>query len=323
MVKQFIGVDISKDYLDYLELNQPHTKRLRNKVSSIKKWLANYPVGHAVFVLEPTGTYSDLLVQLLSDKGFEIRLASPRRSHSFSRALGQIHKTDRSSAQTLLQMAVSIDLPIYQPRTQNMQQRKQLQMAYNALSKQQRQLKNQLHALSYKPTVNTIAQEALQNTLQTVEEQLKQLENELQTLDDEEAHEFQNLATSVVGIGSKSARLLLIHTNGLKIVQGAAQLLSFVGVIPGSHQSGSSVYKKGRITKRGSTQLRACLYNAAKSAKRYNFACKALYERLRKRGKPHKVAMVAVMKKLLQQVFAVVKSKTKFDNQLYHRLVAK
>ena len=71
------------------------------------------------------------------------------------------------------------------------------------------------------------------------------------------------------------------------------------------------------MTKKGASQLRACLYNAARSAKRYNNACKAIFKRLRQKGKPYKVAMMAVIKKLLQQVFAVVKSNTKFDNELY------
>jgi len=121
----------------------------------------------------------------------------------------------------------------------------------------------------------------------------------------------------VTGIGIKNANLLLIYTNGLKLFDISGALLNFVGIVPSSHRSGSSVFKRKGMTKKGASQLRACLYNAAKSAKRFNNACKALYERLRKKGKPHKVAMVAVIKKLLQQVFAVVKSNTQFDNELY------
>ena len=60
--------------------------------------------------------------------------------------------------------------------------------------------------------------------------------------------------------------------------------------------------------------MRAVLYMAARSARRYNLSCKALYERLRAKGKCHRVAMMAVINKLLHQVFAVVKHNTEFVN---------
>ncbi len=56
---------------------------------------------------------------------------------------------------------------------------------------------------------------------------------------------------------------------------------------------------------------------AARSAKKYNLACKDLYDRLRQVGKPHKQAMVAVMNKLVKQAFGVVNSGVSFDNEYY------
>jgi hypothetical protein len=56
---------------------------------------------------------------------------------------------------------------------------------------------------------------------------------------------------------------------------------------------------------------------AARSAIRFNLACKELYDRLRAKGKPYKKAMVAVMNKLIKQAFGVVQSKTEFDNNFY------
>lgn len=157
----------------------------------------------------------------------------------------------------------------------------------------------------------------LQTSLTALEEQQQLLEQELQELTDEDIAEFSELSQSVTGIGPKSSSLLMIYTNGMKNFSSKAQLPKFLGTIGQTHRCGTSINVKKSITKSGPSELRACLYNAAKSAKRYNHACKALYERLRERGKPHKVAMVAVINKLLHQVFAVVKSKTKFDNNLY------
>lgn len=121
----------------------------------------------------------------------------------------------------------------------------------------------------------------------------------------------------MVGIGQKTATLLLTATGGLQNFQRPRQLSKFLGLVPSSHDSGSSIKIRGRMTKRGNSMLRASLYMAARSAKRFNLACKELYERLRAKGKPHKKAMVAIMNKLIKQVFGVVASKKDFDNDFY------
>ncbi len=119
------------------------------------------------------------------------------------------------------------------------------------------------------------------------------------------------------GVGEKTANWLLTVTNGLTHFEDNKQLIKFIGLAPKSHHSGSSVRFRGGITKYGSAQTRACLYMGAISAIKHNHACKELYERLRAKGKPHYKAMVAVMAKLLKQIFAVVKSGIAFDNEYY------
>ena len=236
-----------------------------------------------------------------------------------------LHKTDENAAMALYLMGKSqeVHLPRFIPQSEVMKQRRQIQMTVNALSKQSRMLKNQIHAMEQRLIVNELAMNALKSTLKTLEEQLSLLEAELQQLTDEEIEEFNHYAQSVKGIGPKSAASLMLYTNGLRYFERKSQLSKFVGVVCSSHKSGKSVNKKGGITKNGPSLLRACLYNAAKSAKQHNHACRILYERLRSKGKSHKVAMVAVINKLLHQVFAVVKSKTLFDNDLYLNLQKK
>ena len=322
-MQTFIGIDVSKDTLDFYNESSKCFSQSPNTVSGIKKSLKEYNPAKHILVVEPTGAYSDKLLHIGSELNFEIKIVSPSQSHAFMSALGIVHKNDKNAAHSLVRMAHGLDLPTYREKEENMKHRQQIQMAFNALNKQKQQLKNQLHALAQYYRVVPQAKQALETSLQTVEAQLEQLQAELQSLDDEEAKQFKTYATSVVGIGEKSANLLSFYTDGLSLFKEVKSLLSFVGVVPYSHSSGTSVLKKGRMTKKGASQLRSCLYNAAKSAKRFNNACKAIYTRLRKKGKPHKVAMIAVIKKLLQQVFAVVKSNTKFDNELYLKITEK
>lgn len=214
-------------------------------------------------------------------------------------------------------MGKTLDLPLYQCPTDDMQKRKQILAGLNALKKQQQTLKNQLHALEHQIIFEPKVVVALQATLATVEEQIQSLEQQLNELSDEELSQQLKLMMSVVGIGPKTAQWLIAATGGIQNFKRSGKLSKFIGLISSSHFLGSSVRKKGGITKKGNSALRASLYMAARSAKKHNLACKDLYERLRAKGKPHKQAMVASMNKLIKQVFGVVQSRVPFDNQYY------
>jgi transposase len=117
----------------------------------------------------------------------------------------------------------------------------------------------------------------------------------------------------VKGIGKKTALCLLFFTHGLESFGSPKALAKYIGIAPNLYQSGA-FQKKGRICRKGNALLRSLLYNCAKSAKRFNTACKEIYQKLRAKGKPHKVAMVAVMHKLIRQFFAVVKNNTFYQD---------
>ena len=118
-----------------------------------------------------------------------------------------------------------------------------------------------------------------------------------------------------MGIGPTTAAALLTETGGLTGFKNAKQLAKFLGVCPTQNESGKSIRGRGGIAKTGTKEIRTLLYMCARSAKRYNLSCKDLYERLRRKGKCHKVAMTAVCHKLVKQFFAVVKNETPFDNE--------
>ena len=83
-------------------------------------------------------------------------------------------------------------------------------------------------------------------------------------------------------------------------------LTRHLGLSPTYQQSGTSVNFKGHINRNGDSSLRSQLYVAAFSSIRCNTECRACYDRLRSKGKPGKVAVIAVANKLIRQAFAVV-----------------
>ena len=315
MFNQFIGVDVSKDTLDlsFQQSGQWKKQQIPNSKSGILQWLDQWKNQSVQVLFEPTGSYSNKLQELLECQQIAYTLVNPRQSRSFAAAIGQINKNDQIDARILAQMGQQLNLRSSKVQSKSMKDRKQLRLSLNALTKQRQQLRNQLHALEQHLEVLPIARQSLEQTLQVVEQQIEQLNQALDQCSDEEELQIKKLMTSVVGIGDKTANLLISLTNGLKDFDDAKKLVKFVGVAPTQFQSGTSIKYKGRISKTGPAQLRATLYMAARSAKKHNPQCKELFERLRANGKPYKVAMVAVMNKLLRQIFAVVKTQTPFD----------
>lgn len=314
---QYIGVDVSKDTLDYALDCSKKVQQIHNRVSSIRKWLTTFDVASVCLVLEPTGPYSDKLVQIAFEMGFAFVLVDPIKSHHYAKSEGHIHLNDRQAARSLLSYAQKNHPNPSQMPNESQQQRKQLLSVIDSLTKQQTMLRNQLHAQDQLYRPNQVAKASLEAALSTVEQQIERLESELHDLDDEEqAHQMKMMQT-VVGIGPKSAQQLMRYLGDFSTFDHVKQVLKFIGVVPAGHTSGTSVKAPERISKRGPKSLRATLYVAARSARKHNLACKELYERLRRKGKPHKKAMIAVVAKMVKQVFAVVKSQTEFDNQHY------
>lgn len=95
-------------------------------------------------------------------------------------------------------------------------------------------------------------------------------------------------------------------TGGFTYFDNAKQLTRYLGLSPTYQQSGTSVNFKGHINRNGDPILRSQLYVAALSSLRCNTECKACFDRLRSKGKPGKVAVVAVANKLVRQAFAAV-----------------
>lgn len=322
MSSLFIGIDVSSATLDiaYQVKNQWVDSQIENTVESIECFLKGIDKQTTLFVLEPTGTYSDKLICTLDRLRYRMKLINPQKSSAFMKVLGITSKDDKQSARALAIAGKTLELVDYQIPHEDIKKRKQLQMVLSALEKQQRQIKNQIHSLQQYEIVQELALNALQKVLETVEQNIQKIEAEFKAMTNIAFDRFKKLACSVIGIGDKSAHLLYIYTNGFEIFEKDKQLLKFVGTVPATQQSGSSVYKKGHITKGGPASIRAALYNATKSAVRFNKECKELFERLRAKGKPHKVARVAVINKLLRQVFAVVKSGVEFDNDYQQKI---
>lgn len=152
------------------------------------------------------------------------------------------------------------------------------------------------------------APNVLTTLLEELNRQIDQLEESVYEQTKDHDGNLLTKLRSVPGIGPKTAALLLMLAKGFVSFSTHRQLISYVGLAPRLYQSATSVKGKDHICKRGTGRIRSLLYRCALKAKSCNPACKALYERLRGKGKPVKVALTALANKLLKRVFAIAKS---------------
>jgi transposase len=317
----YIGIDVSKDSLMIACPTTVTPKALfttlsvANTCKTITEWLNEQPDLQRLHVIfEATGSYSYRLAYCLDLHEVTYSLVTPKQSHHFAETLKIVSQNDERDA-ILLSLygqkmtpapSVLVDETLHHLR----QQRHHL----STLITQKQAVDNQLHALAYDPRANEKVKNSLETMQQVLIEQIESFKKDLYDLDEERYGQIYDKLIQIVGIGPAAASGLIIATNGFTNFDNVKQVCKFIGTIPKTKDSGKSVHLNKGIIQTGVPYLRGILYCAAKSAVRFNKACKELYLRLRQNGKPHKVAMVAVINKLLKQAFAVVKKNLDFDN---------
>jgi transposase len=319
---KFYGIDVSKDRLYIAQQLDNLSKKtswrvsvIANDMEAIMAYLPTLPTGsHIVF--EATGQYSSRLAYCLSLSNIAFSILNPKQSSSFAEVLQNIHQDDNSDACLLAYYGNRLQPEPNSLESENLHHLQQKRKHLDDLKQQLQANNNRLHALSYDPRASKTVVESLEKVKLTLEAQIELFQQEIFTLKDDELQRITEKIQTIVGIGPKSAHELVIATNGFKDFDKAKKVAKFIGIIPKTKESGSSVKRKSGILKTGQSTLRALLYNAAKSAKRFNRACKELYERLRANGKAHKLAMIAIINKLIRQAFAIVKNDTVFDLKL-------
>lgn len=254
----------------------------------------------AMVVVEATGGYETPIVGLLVAAGVPVAVVNPRQVRDFARATGQLAKTDGLDAQVLALFAARIQptpRPLADAALQDL----------IALVTRRRQVVEMLGAERNRLGV------ARPPLRRSVREHIRWLERQLGTLDDDLGARIRQspvwrdrdaLLQSVPAVGPQTARTLLAHLPELGTLT-RRQIAALVGVAPLNRDSGQ--WRGARGTWGGRAPVRASLYMAALVASRFNAPLRAFYDRLCQAGKPKKVALVAVMRKLLTILNAMVR----------------
>jgi transposase len=294
-----LGIDISKLTFD-VHLCMPDGPAYSSAFNNNKEgfaqldaWLAQHRATKTYAGLEATGSYGALLLWHLHTQGHSICQLNPRRVKDYARSQGRRVKTDAIDAAVIAAyLKASEDLQLWQPASQALQD-------LQALVRRRNQV-----------------------VTASLERQIKHLKAEVTTLDKAiEAHVLQDMALqksvrllrSIDGVGRQVAVTILAEVPQISAFERARDVAAFAGLTPSLSQSGTSVRRRGHMTKEGSALLRKMLYMAALQAvKRTGNAFHACYQAFVERGKPKMCALGAIMHKIIRVAFGVLKHDTPF-----------
>lgn len=303
----YVGIDVSKQHLDWAEGGAVAVERVPNTASGIRglrKQLCDLEV--ALVVVESTGGYERALTEALAEAGLPVVLVNPWRVRRFGEGLGVLAKTDPLDARVLAlygERAKPERRPLPGPR--------QRQMA--DLVRRRRQLIAMIVAEKNRlDTASAVIRRDIQSLVTGIEKRVLRIDERIDAAiaaDPEKAENWERLQ-SVPSVGPGVARALIVDLPELGAL-GRRQISCLVGVAPFAKDSGR---KRGqRRIRGGRSGPRTALYLAAMNGARFNPVLKTFYIRLIAAGKPPKVAFVALARKLLTILNAMVRDGTSWQ----------
>jgi len=300
----FIGIDVSKAWLDIAWSDGRSPQRCPNDEKEVELWAAQLAAtAPTLIVLEATGGYERLLVAALLAAGLPVAVVNPRQVRDFAKATGRLAKTDRIDAQVLALFAQAIRPPVRPWPDEKAQELRELVTRRRQLIQTRTAETNRLeHAQT--PRVRR----SIEGTVTFLNAQLDDLDGRLQELV-ESSPAWQaraDLLTSVPGIGDQTARMLLAQLPELGRIS-RQRIAALVGLAPLNRDSGPRRGK--RSTWGGRPDVRATLFMATLVAVRHNPTLRGQYQRLLAAGKCKMVALVACMRKLLTILNAMVRDR--------------
>jgi transposase len=303
-----VGIDVSKERLDVHVHPAGTVLSLSRDGAGIEELIRSLGVvAPQLVAVEATGGFETVVVAALAAAGLPVVVVNPARVRAFASALGRRAKTDLIDAQVIAQFAAATKPPVRALPDAGTQ-------ALADLVARRRQIIQMIVAEGQRE------KRAAPRAKRSIARLLKTLRRELSEIDadiDETVRgspvwcEKEDLLASVPGVGSVTARTMLAELPELGSLN-RRQIAALAGLAPFTRQSGKWCGKS--FIGGGRASVRTALFMAAMTAMRRNPVLRAFHHRLRANGKPKMVALIAVARKLLTILNAILRDKTKWQN---------
>jgi transposase len=290
-------------------------KGFRQLSAWFTKECKHYPLYTLHACMEATGSYGDdlatFLHALFANTEHCVSVVNPHLTSAHAKSRFQRNKTDKLDAENIAHYCATHHPDPWLPPTEEQRRLKELTRHQESIEKNLTQEKLRLKSGVKDPVV----QRQIKKHIRFLEEQLKDLCDEIASLckQSDDLNTATQLLTTIPGVGLATAAKFLAEVPHLQHFDSAAQLVAYAGLSPQQTQSGSSVHRRGKLSKQGNQHLRTAVYMPTLAAMRCNPIIKALTERLKSKGKHNMTAVAAGMRKLIQLMYGVLKSGVPFD----------
>jgi transposase len=304
----YVGIDVSKDRLDV------HVRPSREAfaVSRDGKGLEELidrlrTLSPALVVVEATGGFETIAAAAIAGAMLPLAIVNPAQVRHFAQAVGKRAKTDPIDAEVIARFAEAVKpeprpLPDAQARLLGELVARRRQIIDMIVAERQRE----------KRAENVRVRKSIARTISSLEKELPQIDDDIDSLvrGSPAWREKENLLVTFPGIGNTLARTLLAELPELGRLD-RREIASLAGLAPFTRQSGR--WKGKSTTGGGRAPVRSALYMAALSASRCNPHLRSFYQRLLAAGKPKMVALIAVARKILTILNAMLRDQKQWQ----------
>ena len=319
-----LGVDVAKDTLAVHLIH-----RQDPKVTIFERTIGNSPTGcqelltlltareilpaTVQVVMEATGVYWEESAWRLHEATCSVAVVNPAQVKYFARTVLRRGKTDAMDARLLAQFGVAIAPRSWAPPDADLRTLRSLMRMREEYVAMRVEESNRLHALKHQHDAPHVVRTIVEQHLRELDEHIRTIETSFKKIVTAHPQYQESMAIlqSIPGIGFVTAGVLMTETWNMQHFCDRRQLAAFAGIAPAPNDSGNT-QQPAHISKLGNPRIRRAFYMAALSALRSN-RFKAFYARLRAKGKPAKVAIIAVAHKLLELAFVLLQKRQMFQ----------
>lgn len=314
-----LGIDVAKAKLDCalrLENGKHRNKVVENNpkgFQTLRDWLAKQGASGARVCMEATGVYWEAAAEFLAAQGMVVSVINPAQIKAFAASRMVRTKTDKADSQLIAEFSSERQPDPWKPPSPAEQALRAMVLRLEALTNMRTQELNRLD----------VARDAIKpgiaNHIDWLNVEIKTLEAMIRDHidDDPDLKNKHDLLDSIPGLGKRTIPVLLSYYADTSRFDNAKQAVAFAGLDPRQHESGSSVKGRPHMSKIGHTFLRKALYMPAMVVLYKTHWGKHFQKRLAESGKVPMVMIGAMMRKLVNVTFGVLKSGIKFDSSLH------
>lgn len=314
----YLGIDVAKAKLDCaLRLSNGKYKHKvvdnnRNGFTALTEWLDKQGAVKPHVCMEATGVYWEAVAEFLAGKGWTVSVINPAQIKAFGTSRLVRTKTDKVDAQLIAEFCCERHPEPWLAPSPSEQALRALVLRLDALQAMRTQETNRLEV------ARAVVKADIASHIEWLDGEIKTLAKKIRDhIDgDPDMKDRQALLDSIPGVGERTIALLLAFCMHPGRFANARQAAAFAGLDPRHHESGTSVKDKPRMSKIGHAFLRKALYMPAMVTLYKTDWGRRFRERLAASGKPPKLIIGAMMRKLVHVAFGVLKSGKSFNPAL-------